>query len=338
MKTRIDKNELIEKLQLKPFGAQGFFNNKNIACPFCQEGEKKNSQKWGIVFTQDQSAIFNCFRCHTKTNIYNFLKKINRLDLVVLHYESSVDSQLKALIDEESEEEEVKLQKANLPIRLKRIEKDEYLDSRGFTKQHYEEFEPSETKSPLESKLNNYIIFKMKMDGEVVAWLARSRHSKEWHEKNLKEAKKKGIKPKLRYENSRTDFTKILGGYDLLTEKTKTVIIVEGMFDYINVENRLKLREDDLLRCCFTFGNSISKTQINLMKKKGVENVILMYDPDKPDQVKSAALLLSKSFSTTIAFIRDEKKDPGDATLDDLIDALDHQIAPINFKVISKIS
>lgn len=337
MKVRVDKSEVIEKLQLKPFGTQGFYNNKNISCPFCENGEKKTSQKWGIVFTQDQSAIFNCFRCHTKTSIYNFLKRINRLDLIAFNYEKmSNDSQLKALIDEE-EDESVELKKADFPLRLKRIEKDEYLDSRGFKKCHYDEFEPSATNSPLEPNLKNYIVFKIKMNGNPVAWLARSRHTKEWHEENLKEARKKRIKPKLRYENSRTDFTKILGGYDLLNENTKTVIIVEGMFDYINVENRLNLREDDLIRCCFTFGNSISKTQIKLMKEKGVKNIILMYDPDKPDQVKSAALLLSKTFRTTIAFIKDEKKDPGDADLNDLIEVLDNQIDPINFRILKKI-
>ena len=174
------------------------------------------------------------------------------------------------------------------------------------------------------------------MDGKTIAWLARSRHSKEWHEMNLRKAKEKGIKPKLRYENSKTDFTKILGGYDDISEKTQVVIIVEGLFDYIGLDSKLNLRGDESIRCVFTFGNSISKEQISFLRKKKIERVILMYDPDKPDQIKSSALNLQKSFETKIALLKDIRKDPGNATCEELLDALDNLIDPINFRVLKK--
>lgn len=337
MKTRIDKEEIIRELQLRPFGAQGFFNNKDMSCPYCFEGQKKKNQKWGIAFTQDSSMIFHCFRCHAKVGAYEFLKKIDRLDLVKSTYENSIKSSLTPLIKEGEEEVEQELKEVKLPFRLKLLQNDEYLNKRGFKQKHYEEFEPSFTNSPLESSLKNYIVFKMKKNDSVVGWLARSRYTKEWHDQNLKQAKKKGIKPLLRYENSKTDFTKILGAYNGIN--TEVVIVVEGLFDYINVDNFLE-KEDlqDIFSCCFTFGNSISKEQIRLLKEKGVKKVILMYDPDKPEQLRSAALQLQKRFWTKIALLEDSKIDPGDATEEQLLKSLSNLIDPINYRVLTKIS
>ena len=61
-----------------------------------------------------------------------------------------------------------------------------------------------------------------------------------------------------------------------------------------------------------------------------------MYDPDKPDQIKSSALNLQKSFETKIALLKDTSKDPGNATYEELLDALDNLIDPINFRVLKK--
>lgn len=331
---RIDRNEIISELNLTPFGARGFFQDKNNACPFCK-GEKK----WGIVFSDNNTSfIFHCFKCGKKSSAFEFLKQIDRLDLIRNHYENSIKSSLVELVPEKEDEKEddIVFKAVSLPFKLQRLVDDEYLNSRGFKQFHYDEFEPSFTESPLERELKNYIIFKMKMNGKIIAWLARSRHSKEWHEMNLKKAKEKGIKPKLRYENSKTDFTKILGGYDDISEKTQVVIIVEGLFDYIGLDSKLNLREDENIRCVFTFGNSISKEQISFLQKKKIERVILMYDPDKPDQIKSSALNLQKSFETKIALLKDTSKDPGNATCEELLDALDNLIDPINFRVLKK--
>lgn len=334
---RIDKDEIISELNLTNFGSQGWLQDKNGNCPFC--GKPK---KWGIHFNEvGNSLVFHCWRCNTKTSTFNLLKQIGRLDLIRSTYENSVKSNYVELVPDNKDQKEVKdleLKKISLPLRLKNINQDPYLDQRGFKKYHYEEFEPSYTDSFLEKSLKNYIIFKIKMDHNIVAWLARSRYSKEWHENNLKESKKRGIKPQLRYENSRTDFTKILGGYDNINENTESVIIVEGLFDYIGVDNKLNLHESDFLKCVFTFGNSISTEQINLLIRKGIHNVILMYDPDKPDQIKSAGLILQRFFNTKIALLRNNKIDPGDASVDELLNSLENLIDPINFRVLKSFS
>ena len=104
------------------------------------------------------------------------------------------------------------------------------------------------------------------------------------------------------------------------------------MFDYISVDNKLHLYETDEIKCIFTFGNNIGTDQIKLLRKKrGVRNIILMYDPDKPEMIKSASLSLQRYFNVRIALLKDKKKDPGDATANELLDALDNLIEPINF-------
>lgn len=334
MKFRVDKDEVIAGLNLKKFGAAGWLHNKSIPCPWCGRG----GEKLGIKFSEDgHSAVCHCYYCSTKKGLYDYLKEIDRLDLIKKGYENSITTKLTELVSESepvSEQDSEQAKKVSLPRKLEPLENYPYLDDRRFLDYHYKEFEPSMTNFFLEKHLENYIIFKLKMNGEVVAWLARSQHSKEWHRKNLKEAKEKGIKPKLRYENSRTDFTKLIGGYDYITDKTEVVILVEGLFDSVGVDNLLQTPEDETVRCCFLFGNSISKEQIHLLKKKpSIKTVILMFDDSTENQSKSAGLMLAKHFNTKIAHLTKPGVDPGDMDIDYLNQLLDNLEDPINFYV-----
>lgn len=325
---RVDKNEVISELDLSAFGAKGFLQNKNKECPFCN---KKG--KWGIKFNDaGNNAAFHCFKCGTKTSLKAFLEKIGRKDLIKQDYENTLKIQkLTPLIDEEEEtEEEVK--ECVLPRKLEYIQQDEYLDKRGFVKRYYEEFLPAQTHFFLEKKLHDKFIFQFRMNGNLSAWLARSKKSKEWHENNLREFKEGNAKLVLRYENSRDGFSHVLGGYDNITDETDTVIVVEGMFDYISVDTKLHLYEASDIKCVFTFGNNMSLGQIGLLrKKKGVKNIILMYDPDKPEMIKTVSMTLQRYYNVMIAELKDKGKDPGDATQEELLEALNTLIEPINF-------
>jgi hypothetical protein len=324
--TQIDKEEVISALSLKPFGNQGWFSNKD-ECPFC--GKKG---KWGVIFTEEKSGIFHCWKCANKTSLYNYLKAIGRLDLAQVKYESSLESKLVPLVYEKNYDYALVLpEEVSLPLRLKPLQKDEYLDGRGFLEFHYKEFEPSYTKSALEKRLNNYIIFKIKQEGKVVAWLARSRYSKEWHKQNLEDYKNGVGELALRYRNSENDFTKFVGGYDLIPAGCRTVILVEGIFDKVNIDRILHLDVDKSLACCFTFGNSVSNVQMRWLKEKGIENVILMYDYGTVKESKSNGLHLSKYFNTEIAFIPDEGIDPGNMTLEYFDKVMQDLKTPIEF-------
>lgn len=326
---RVDKNEVISELNLSLFGAKGFMQDRNKECPFCN---KKG--KWGIKFNDaGNNGAFHCFKCGTKTTLKKFLEKIGRKDLIKQDYENTIKMQkLTPLIDDEEEETTEEIKECTLPKKLEYIEKDEYLDKRGFVKRYYEEFRPAETKFFLERKLHDKFIFQFTMNGKLAAWLARSKKSKEWHEENLQRFKEGKEKLVLRYENSRDGFSHVIGGYDNITNETDTVIIVEGMFDYISVDTKLHLYESPDIKCVFTFGNNMGLSQIRLLRDKpGIRNVILMYDPDKPEMIKTVSMTLQRYFNVQIAELEDKKKDPGDATQEELLWALDNMTEPINY-------
>lgn len=336
---KIDKNRIISELNLAPFGSQGWFSNKNMECPFC--GKKG---KWGVIFNPNGIATFHCWKCPRKTSLYEFLVKINRKDLCRINYkETAVDTVLPkiALQEEKSEwmqEGSVKddfrsLKRVTLPLRIKPLMNDEYLNKRGFREEHYREFEPSYTDSPLEKRLNNYIIFKMKIDGIPVAWWARSRYSKEWHKRNLEAYKAHQEDLMLRYRNSENNFQELLGGYDFLEEGiTDTVILVEGIFDFVNVWNILGLKDTPWLKCCFTFGNSVGRGQVEMLRHKKVKNILLLYDYGTVSESKETSMLLAKSFDNVkVANIDIPRVDPGNITASQLDDVIGKAQDPVNF-------
>lgn len=330
---RIEVDEVIGALGLKRFGAQGWLTNKDRDCPFCGRGGKN-----GLMLNPN-GGVYHCWYCNAKKPLKEYLKAIDRMDLAKFSYEKSIKEKLFSVAPEEemSEEENLKARKVEMPQRLQPLVNDSYLNERGFKEHHYNQFEPSFTSFFMEKDLHNYIIFKLKMNGEEVAWLARSRYSYEWHKRNLEESKESGKKPKLRYENSKTDFTKIVGGYDNVTDKTEIVILVEGLFDSIGIDNLLCTEEDESIRCCFLFSNSISREQILLLKKKpSLHTVIVMFDDNTEEQSKSAGLMLSKHFNTKIAHLTRKGVDPNDMDIKYFNEVMDKLEDPINFYVNKK--
>ena len=56
-----------------------------------------------------------------------------------------------------------------------------------------------------------------------------------------------------------------------------------------------------------------------------------MYDPDKPEMIKTVSMTLQRYFNVQIAELEDKKKDPGDVTQEELLWALDNMTEPINY-------
>ena len=242
---RYDKEQIIVDFGLKPFGSQGWMTNKGMECPYCGK-----SGKWGIIFNDTGIATFHCWKCPRKVSLYEFLKKLGRTDLAKKTYTvkpDEIDKCPKLLwVQEEELVKEEDLKPVSLPLRLKPLVNDSYLNNRGFREEHYKQFEPSYTDTPLEPKLKNFIIFKMKVDGVCVAWWARSRYTKEWHKENLEAYKRHEADLVLRYRNSENNFQDLLGGCDeIVLGKTETVILVEGIFDAVNIQNLLGLTDKE---------------------------------------------------------------------------------------------
>ncbi len=302
---RIDKEEIISEFGLKPFGAKGWLSNKSIVCPECGKGGK-----FGINISDDGGGV-HCFKCEYSESIFKYLNRIGRKDLIKNQQEFSLKVGIKKPIFEK-EEEEINLPEIKLPSGFKRIEYDDYLENRNFKGYQYEEFQVGIIEHFLERKLHNYLIFVIKQNGKNVAWLARSKRSKKWHEQNIRDHKDGKCQLVLRYRNSEnTDFDKIIGGFDEINENTHTVIVVEGLFDKVNISNIIQSEKYDEIKVIFTFGNKFSDNQIKLLRKTNVENVILMYDYKTIVQSKEYSLLLSRWFNVDVCRIDDEEIDPG---------------------------
>lgn len=325
----IKTEEIKKELKLRPFGQKGWFTSKDIECPDCHR-----SGKFGVLFTKD-SGIVHCFFCDYKTSIQKYLISIDKKDLISFEISVSKTQTLKSLNPEPEIEEEKEDKEVKLPFGLKPLVNDEYLNGRRFLPEHYKNFEPSYTDSFLEKKLHNNIIFKIKQEGKLASWLSRSRKNYDYHSNNLKQAKLGLESLELRYNNSEgTEFDKILGGYDEITENTETIILVEGLFDKVGTDNNLDIFTDESMRCLFTFGNAISHSQIDLLKRwKNIKFVILLYDYGTTKQSKEYAFKLQKSFFVMVGVIKDKKLDPGDMNEQQLNQILDTLQNPMEFYV-----
>lgn len=317
----VKKDEIIELLNLKASGNKGWYIGN---CPICG-----TEDKFGVVFSEN-SASFNCFagKCQEKGHIFRILKLLDRTDLISFQYNPIV--QLKNTITKEEigidlSEPPVK----ELPRLFKRIYYDEYLESRNFTKEHFEKYIIGESE---DITLRNYLIFGIIENGEWKGYVARSRKSKEWIDKYNIEAKVSGNPKCLRWKNSvNTDFDKLFFGIDEVTNKTKTIILVEGITSKANIDYLLKLFSVDDIKCLATFGKVISKYKINKLKELGIENIILLYDPDAISNSKKYSIQLAHNFNTQVGYLKNG--DPGDLTYSELCDILDNLQSPLNFNI-----
>lgn len=316
----MNKERIIREMNLKPFGGKGWYRNKNLVCPICGR-----SEKFGIKPSEKSIGIHCFYECQLPS-YWEWMKSIGYEDLLDDSYEVSIKKDRLISIVEKREEKalkEEKLVKIKLPVLSKRIKDNEYLNERGFLKEHYEIFKPCINNI----KLKDSLIFQIFQKGILYGYLARSVRSKEWHKENLRRSKEGLESLVLRYRNSvGTYFECLLGGYDQITEKTKKIIVVEGLFDKVGVDGKLNLFQDEEIRCVFTFGDSISEEQIRLIAEfKNIDEVILLYDNNTTKESKKAALQISKKVNTTVAKIKSEN-DPGSISQEELIEVLDKRV------------
>lgn len=329
----MNKDRIIQEFGLKKFGVKGWLTSSSVYCPVCGK-----SDKIGILFTKE-GGVVNCFHeNHYKKSLRVYLLTIGRADLVEQYVESvSVNRKIQNIF-EDTEEETVEtfLPEKRLPIGFRAIQSHTYLDERGFLPYHYSLFKPGITKID-PRQLDNIIFQIFDPRGVRVAWLSRSTKSKEWHKANLQKFKDGETELKLRYDNSpNTDFSKILGGLNELTENTHTVFIVEGLFDKTNVDIELRLDLSEEVKCLFSFGDSISEDQISLLKGyKNLKNIYLLYDYNTIEQSKQCGVMIEAELDCEVKVgeIVTEGKDPGNMTAEEIIQVVEKSVFPLSFKV-----
>jgi len=318
---------MVEDFQLKTFGAKGWLGSKLLPCPYCGKGDK-----FGISFTDNgNSGVYHCFHCDKKGSVFVLLRDLKREDLIIK--DGNNEYNLKGKIDVslsimQERDEDLSCPEISMPLGFRPLKECKYLEDRGWEKWQLEMYHAGTT---IEPKLRNKITFLLYEDGKLIGYLSRSMLSKDWHKQNLLDFKAGKSKLVLRYDNSNsTPFERVLGGIDEVTKDTKTVILVEGIMDKANTDKVLHLNESPETKCCFTFGCKLSDAQMEKLHRKGVENVILCYDPGTIQQVKSASLKLSKKFNIKIGELTGTK-DPGEMDVCDFEKVLLNLFTPIDY-------
>lgn len=329
MANSVKKDSVIQELSLRKFGSKGWYSSKAVVCKVCGR-----SDKTGIKFFEDTASV-HCMRCSVKEYIGDFLKRVGLSHLVEFKESVSINRQIENIWESGKEEVESTMPEKKLPLGFKEVEDNEYLNERGFLPYHYKLFKPGTSKI---TQVGNIIIQIFDDRGVRVAWLSRSTKSKEWHKENLRLSKEGEATLKLRYDNSpNTDFSKILGGYQEITENTTTLILVEGIFDKVNVDRQFRLDLSEEIKCNFTFGDSIKEEQIKLLKKKkSLKNIYLLYDNKTIEESKRYGIELEKELDSVeikVCEIVQEGKDPGNMLQDELIETIDKSVSPLIFKL-----
>lgn len=323
MKLSIEK--LLELLPDFKIDRRG--KNLQGPCPACGHNE------FGISI--EEGHRFGCYRkskCGFNGNIYTLLKYLGKFDEVIGERSVNLPPKL-SLINIDEREEEQELETIHLPLGFKRIYENKYIEDRGYSKECFKQYEIGI--SNIDPKLKkHYIIFPCRIKGEVKGWVARRMGSKREIDK-LNEIRKEQKKmPILRYINSLSDFAKILYGIDEVDDKVKTLILVEGIFDKIKIDQLLELNQVKDIKCVATFKGAISDEQINLIQKssKGIETIIILYDSDIIKNIKKTIEYIMEKTSYEILIGFHETKDPGDMNLEDLDQVLNKLESPLEFK------
>lgn len=295
-------------------------------CPWCGFNE------FGISLNDGHR--FGCFRkkdCGEEGNIFKFLKKIDRLDILsgglLLNYTGKLENILEDKI--KKAELDLTVPKTTLPIGCRRVYSNVYLEGRNFTE--FEQHKVYETK--IDPDYKNYVIFAVEQQGELKGYVARHTWEKEAiDEYNRRYFEQHEIKNKLkRYNNSQSLFSKIVYGLEEITEQTEEVIIVEGLMDKFNVDRLLRLLgKSDSIKCVCTFGAKVSPEQIFQIQLRGVRNIMLMFDPDVIHKLKKYALELMIEFESVRVGIH-STKDPGDLNKEELAQIFETAESALSF-------
>lgn len=324
MKLTVDKlSEILPDFRLDRRG-------KNLIgpCPMCGHNE------FGISL--EEGHRFGCYRkknCGWTGNIVTLLRHLGKYDLILFERSNVLSGRIE-LEEFDVSGLELNAPTISYPIGWRRLFEDEYLASRGLQSGDYDRYEVGRTKLDIKMK-NDYVIFGVKEHGELKGWVGRHTWSKERIEAYNNDYKKKyGISNKIkRYLNSLSDFAKLIYGFDEVIEgATKIVICVEGIFDKINVDRLLNLHTQDIVKCNATFKCDVSDEQIVKWKQKGIESLILLYDPDVIRQTKTSIERLERFFNVKVGYSA-SGCDPGDMSETDIDNALDRLEDPIQFKI-----
>ncbi len=337
--SREEKENIIRELQIE-LHARLDGGRKNLIVPECTwcgkaggkqgiyVGAEKNSKKFGMV---------HCFSCgRTCKDINKFLDEIGRSDLQILDTIKFEPINTPEFFGIEEDEIDDELCVVEMPESWRRTYKNSYLKSRGFIVDDYQYF-PVGTTRGLNFRYDNYVIFPIYDEEDIVGYVGRHIWSKSNIDEYNDTAKRNGKYQIRRYNNStENDFVKLLYNYDSIIEnETDTVILVEGVFDVIALTRKLNLYDNPRIVAVCTFGKKISDTQIYKLQSKGIRDIIIGYDTDASDAINVAADKLNEYFDNVmIAKLVGEGKDWDEATFSEIYETFSKSLfTPMEYKL-----
>lgn len=224
-----------------------------------------------------ETGAFHCLSCGYKGNIFTYYgAKIDYLDLKRTKLMSLITNKLR-------ESTGLEIPEGATPLSLNKY--------RGISKATYDKFEAFTH--------NDYVdrlVFPIRNStGKIVAF--QGRHMSEG-------------KPKYKFY---PDHAKIPLYPANVTPIDGTVILVEGLFDMIN------LHDKGLTNTICTFGaGQLSEAKVVTLKLQGIASVIILYDNDDPGQIgaEKAKFLLEENDIPARIIIPKGADDPGAMTLE----------------------
>ena len=298
--SKIKLEQLLQKTRLSSDG-----DDLSALCPKCGHDE------FGISLKDNHR--FQCFRkkrCGWSGNIFTLLKFLGRTDLYKKG-ESNVNifSKLESNLDfDNSKEIDLTLSTVKPPPGFKRIYENDYLKGRGLRVQEFQKYKIGKSVF-----YTGFIIFLIERDFEIKGFIRRSEEGKV-------------------YRNSSDNFSKMLFGYDEIVEGVTDIIIVEGIFDKIQTDINLDLDSNEKMKCCCSFGGSLSLEQIRLLELKDIKNVYILYEADILKKLKKAISEVVLKFNNVRAgYLSD--KDPGDMNSKEILSILEKSVNFININI-----
>lgn len=306
---KLTKRQLELLLQDAHLSVDG--RNLYAKCPKCGHHE------FGISLSQNHR--FGCFRkskCGFAGNIKTLLRFLGRED--ILNDKESVSIFESIELNFAKKKKNVELPTIEPPFGWKRQYDNDYLKSRGVTNFQFEKYKIG---TSLFKK--GYVTILIEMNNEVKGYITRSYKSKLWHDKY-------GGR---RYDNSLTDFSKLLMGYDeVIRDETVTVILVEGFLDKLSVDTHLELDYSNWIKCCCTFGGKISNDQLRLLRHKGVRQLIVLFESDIREITRGLGEEASIYFDVKIGQLP-IGKDPNEMSVIETMEVIEGAVNYLNMKI-----
>jgi hypothetical protein len=309
----------------KLLSVNGISNDKKYVyadCPVCGKPE------FWMLFLEDNQPC-GCSRgskCGWRGNIFTLIKLLNKSHRDFFgDREIDVFGNLKDIrldVIESDERDYSQLPEINSPILWKRVYDHPYLRDRHFTDDQFKKYEVGV------SVVNpDYVTFLVRQNGRLTGYISRSIKSKEW----IDQQKKLG-KDYLRYDNSGSDFSKMLYGLDEIVDGgTHTVILVEGVFSKTKTDDNLMLDYSDDVKCVATFGSKLSYYQIDLLNSRGVKNLVFWFEADVLNKIKPILSEAALYFNVKASYLYGV--DPNDIDRDEAIQLWNNSVNFVQFNM-----